>query len=153
MKYINYLKICFKITDTGFWCSFNISADMKMFCCPYGILKKRPFARLPKLFMQSLWNFLDMVLLVSMSKERCNPGFSFSKQKLCCNLPPAAHVMIEWHQKGFNFTETVNNHNLNQQRARQFSRFISHFSLKWHTQFWKYFYMVLFRIGSDYCKK
>ena len=101
----------------------------------WNLKKKRPFARLPKLFMQSLWNFFDMVLLVSMSKERCNPGFSFSKQKLCCNLPPAVHVMIEWNQKGFNFTETVNNHDLNQQRARQFSRFISHFSLKLHTQF------------------
>ena len=133
---------------------------MKMFwqhfCCHYGIWKiKRFFVESPKLFTQSPWNFLDIVLLVSVLKGRCDHGLLFSTQILCHILSAAVHVMWEWHQKSFfDFTEIVNNHRLKQQTTWQFVRFISHFSRKFHIAISKYLNgIVLFRIGSDYYKK
>ena len=53
----------------------------------------------------------------------------------------------------FDFTETVNNNELNK-GTLCYLKFISHFSVKLHMQFWKYFPNIVFgNVGKDYCKK
>ena len=76
-----------------------------------------------------------------------------NKQKvLCCR---AIRSQPEWYRKCFsNLTEIFNNHGLKQRTERKTVRFISHFPLKLHLKFGKYFHStVLCSAGSDYCKK
>ena len=65
------------------------------------------------------------------------------------------HVISERHWKStFDFTEIVNNYGLKRGTVCQIVRFISQFSLKLYTQFWKYFHsMVLGSVGRGYCGK
>ena len=65
------------------------------------------------------------------------------------------HVNSELRWKStFDFPQTVNNYGLKRRIFCHSLRFLSHFSLKLHIQFWKNFHSVfLCSAGSDYFKK
>ena len=69
-------------------------------------------------------------------------------------LPTASDIICRWNWKGtFDSTEMVNNHWLKSETVHHIVRFISHFALKLHIQFWKYFHsIVLYSISSSYFK-
>ena len=148
------MKICFKMKQTlSFnvpWnvqpiktCFGNIIRKLKtqfpclysrgiFLCCHYGIVKHNSYAKSPKLFAENQWKFLGMALSIILLKERCNHDASLNKQKPC-------HGAINNRPRGIIY---------------QIIRFISHFSLRLHMQFWKKFHgMVLCSADSYYYKK
>ena len=121
-------------------------------------LKKRSFTKSPKLFAQKLRSFLDMFFIIISIKRKVrrrlltlHKKWSFpvgissvnvTKNAMRCNWAAIAH---ETKQKAlrmkdtFDFTKIVNNHGLMQGTVCKIVRFISHFSLKLHIFFKKYF--------------
>ena len=124
------------------------------FCCNHGLSRKGLLLNRQN-YLRRIWEVsLTCFFLLSLSKERSDDDswrWSFplgissvnvTKYAMRCNWAAIAH---ETKQKAlrmkdtFDFTKIVNNHGLMQGTVCKIVRFISHFSLKLHIFFKKYF--------------